>query len=318
MSGGFVDLRQNQGQTIDESFWPSFTDIMTVVMMIFLIATSILMVKNWELINELKTRIKVEQKISQRLKATTAAQQKTSQELLASQDKRYEISRQLQLSLALERRTSEAVQKTSKEKASLKELLEQAELDLSLMNLQVMHTEKKLSSANMALNALQGKLDLNNKTHQDNMSHYKQEITAIQKSHSLLSNKLEQQQVNYNQQVALAEQQHNSLSDDYNSLEKKYNKLIRPSRSSIGKHVVEVRYEKLLGKDTMQFRSSGDNDYQTLSKKSLHNTLDTLKKKYGKSLYIKIIIPDNSGLSYNDAWAFTLELLNKYDYYYQN
>ena len=46
MSDGFIDLRQNQAQLVDEAFWPSFTDIMTVVVMIFLIATSILIVKN--------------------------------------------------------------------------------------------------------------------------------------------------------------------------------------------------------------------------------------------------------------------------------
>ncbi|MCK5698013.1 MAG: hypothetical protein KAI02_07615 [Gammaproteobacteria bacterium] len=304
MSGGFVDLRQNQGRMIDESFWPSFTDIMTVVVMIFLIATSILIVKNWELVKELKARIEMEQTISQRLKATTEAQQKISKALLDSQDKRHKISQKLQISLELERQRSATVQKTSKEKASLQELLVQAELDLSLIRLHVIETEKKLKLANTAVNTMQETLKLNNKTHQENVLDYEQHI--------------KQQQVEYDQHVALVEQQHDSLSDDYNILEKKYNKLIKPSRSAVGKHVVEVRYEQLLGKDIIQFRSSGEKDYQMLSKNSLYNTLALLKKKYGQSLYIKIIIPDNSGLSYNDAWTFTLDLLNKYDYYYQN
>ena len=138
MSDGFVDLRQNQAQLVDESFWPSFTDIMTVVVMIFLIATSILIVKNWELVQELQTRIIVEQKISQRLKASIAAQQKTSQELLDSQDKRNEITRKLQLSVEAERRTSEVIQKTSKEKASLEETLAHTQSEISLMRLQLM------------------------------------------------------------------------------------------------------------------------------------------------------------------------------------
>ncbi len=76
MNDGFIDLRQNYQHLVEDSFWPSFTDIMTVVVMIFLITTSILIVKNWELVDELKTRIEVEQKISQRLKASMVAQQK--------------------------------------------------------------------------------------------------------------------------------------------------------------------------------------------------------------------------------------------------
>ena len=113
MNDGFIDLRQNQHHLVEDSFWPSFTDIMTVVVMIFLITTSILIVKHWELVDELKTRIKVEQKISQRLKASMVAQQKTSQELEASLNKRQEIMRKLQESLEAERRTSEVFQKTS-------------------------------------------------------------------------------------------------------------------------------------------------------------------------------------------------------------
>ncbi len=142
MSDGFIDLRQNHGQLVDESFWPSFTDIMTVVVMIFLIATSILIVKNWELVSELQTRILVEQKISQRLKASIAAQKKTSHELEISLDKRQEINRQLQLSIEAERRTSEAVQKTSKEKATLEETLVHTQSELSLMRLQLMQARE--------------------------------------------------------------------------------------------------------------------------------------------------------------------------------
>ncbi len=43
---GFVDLRLNrqEGQNQD-SFWPSFTDIMTVIVMIFLIAMVILLLR---------------------------------------------------------------------------------------------------------------------------------------------------------------------------------------------------------------------------------------------------------------------------------
>jgi hypothetical protein len=33
---------------------------------------------------------------------------------------------------------------------------------------------------------------------------------------------------------------------------------------------------------------------------------------------VKVIIPEDSGLSYNEAWTFTQDILTSYDYYYQD
>ncbi len=415
MSDGFIDLRQNEAQLGNESFWPSFTDIMTVVVMIFLLATSVLIVRNWELVNELQTRIKVEQKISQRLKASMAAQKKTSEELLVSQDRRYEIAQKLQLSVAAERRTAEAVQKTSIEKASLEEQLTQAQSDLSLMRLQLMQAkesaterdrliveqdkhisqitqqnntlqqrlstkeqqlkskQKQLIARDTSLQLLQDQLAVNsqflankeeeleeqlavlsrkdqqlselskkNQAHLENIQNYQQQLTLIKQKNSDLSIAFDAQKEvlaektqeleslseenqsyldninDYQQQIALAEQKQSSLSAQYDTLEEKYNKLIKPSRSAIGKHVVEVRYEKTSGKELIQFRQSEKDTYQNISQSELHNKLGKLKAKYQKTLYVKIIIPDNSGLSYNEAWTFMMSILEKYDYYYQD
>ena len=60
MSGqeGFIDLRLNhQRDQTAESFWPSFTDIMTVVVMIFMLAMLILLARNMELLKELRATI---------------------------------------------------------------------------------------------------------------------------------------------------------------------------------------------------------------------------------------------------------------------
>ncbi len=50
-STGFIDLRVGHGaQGVgDDSVWPSFTDIMTVIVMIFLMALVVIMVRNFEL-----------------------------------------------------------------------------------------------------------------------------------------------------------------------------------------------------------------------------------------------------------------------------
>ena len=32
---------------------------------------------------------------------------------------------------------------------------------------------------------------------------------------------------------------------------------------------------------------------------------------------MKLIIPEDSGLSYTEAWTFTRDILGQYDYYYE-
>ena len=51
-SGGFVDLRVHratESSHSDDSIWPSFTDIMMVVVMIFLMASVVFMLRNIQL-----------------------------------------------------------------------------------------------------------------------------------------------------------------------------------------------------------------------------------------------------------------------------
>lgn len=54
---GFIDLRVGHGARGigDDSVWPSFTDIMTVIVMIFLMALVVMMVRNFELDRRLVT-----------------------------------------------------------------------------------------------------------------------------------------------------------------------------------------------------------------------------------------------------------------------
>jgi hypothetical protein len=49
----------------------------------------------------------------------------------------------------------------------------------------------------------------------------------------------------------------------------------------------------------------------------LNKRLAKLKDTYAGNLYVKVIIPEDSGLSYSEAWNFTYDLLRNYDYYHQ-
>ena len=61
-----------------------------------------------------------------------------------------------------------------------------------------------------------------------------------------------------------------------------------------------------------------EEEYRTLDRKELNSRLSTLKDEYSGQLYVKVIIPKDSGLSYNEAWGFTQDILTRYDYYYQD
>jgi len=109
-----------------------------------------------------------------------------------------------------------------------------------------------------------------------------------------------------------------TLKSEFDSLDSKYQKLVRPARSSTGKHVVSVWFSKKGGREVYRIRDSDQGSFVTTTRKAMSESLASLKDKHGKALYVKVIIPENSGLSYSDAWRFTTEMQRAYDYYYQD
>ena len=76
----------------ENSFWPSFTDIMMVITMIFLMATSILVVHNWQLVAELQESIAAEQ-IAFQMIESTSQENATLEERLANAEQSNSILR---------------------------------------------------------------------------------------------------------------------------------------------------------------------------------------------------------------------------------
>ena len=59
---GFVDLRAPTGnRATEDSVWPSFTDVMTVIVMIFLMALVVILIRNVDLVRQLRQTIALEQ-----------------------------------------------------------------------------------------------------------------------------------------------------------------------------------------------------------------------------------------------------------------
>lgn len=418
MNEEFVDLRRKHLSS--ESFWPAFTDIMMVVVIIFLLTSMLLMIKNLELVNQLRSSLAAEKQAEKIIHDTTLEKATLEEQLAMAQS---EISAlRLQLLQASEHTNLLTLKIDDKDKQIVAILLENTELknvvtknehQISNLNTQLSATqenlkqlnidsenqisslntqlgitqenlkqldidsENQISSLNTQLNVIQENLRQLNIDSETQISSLNTQLSTSQESLRQLNSDSENQISNLRSQLSIAQdklrqlnidgknqvsslslqlgvalkrlkqlnvdielkhdalseerqrvivitQQHDSqsrrLSDlegDFDSLQVKYDKLFKPARTAQGKYLVSVSIERINGKERIRFKDSSEESFTLISKKQLHNTLANLQKKHTKNLYIKIVIPEKSGLTYNEAWAFMKETLHKYDYYYQ-
>jgi septal ring factor EnvC (AmiA/AmiB activator) len=293
MNDDFIDLRS--GNLSTESFWPSFTDIMTVVVMIFLITSVILMVRNWELIDQLRTSLLAEQRASEMIRSTTEVNATLEEQLAQAQ---HEIS-VLRMQLM----------QTSEDNNMLNRTLADKEQQIIVIMSDKHKLQSELSGAEQEIASLDNQLQQVIIDLDELSKSYREQSTELKTAVDKLVILSEEKEAQSRQLV--------SLETDYSSLKVKYDKLVKPARTAKGKYVVEVNYEKIKGKGRIRFKDAGEENYTTLSSKQLHSKLAALRKQHPKDLYIKIIIPESSGLSYSEAWEFMRNTLHKYDYYYQ-
>ena len=293
MNDQFVDLRSSHINS--ESFWPSFTDIMMVVVMIFLLTSMLLMVKNWELLDQLRNSMAAEMQ-AEKIIDDTSKENATLEEQLAQAQNEISMLR-MQLLQASEQANQMNVELEDKEQQIVIVLSENEQLKNSLENTEnkIVRLSSKVSS--MEENLSQLNIDVEQK--QQALEDERQKMIVITQQRDTQSRKLA------------------ALEDSFGSLKVKYDKLIKPARTAKGKYVVSVNFERIRGKERIRFKDSGDKNYTVVTEKQLHSKLARLKKKHPKKLYIKIVIPKESGLTYNEAWSFMKNLLQKYDYYYQ-
>ncbi len=292
MNEEFVDLRR--GHLSSESFWPSFTDIMMVVVIIFLLTSMLLMMKNRELFDQLRN------------------------------------------SMAAEEQAEKIIQNTSQENATLEEQLAQAQNEISMLRMQMLQASEQANWLNVELEdkdrqivivltdneQLKSAVDKN----ENKILQLSSQIASMQNNLTQLNIDIEQKQSDLEQQrqkiIIITQERETrsrkmaSLEDDFGSLKVKYDKLIKPARTAKGKYVVSVNFERIKGKERIRYKGIGKKSYTVVSEKQMHSKLAKLKKKHPKKLYIKIVIPKESGLTYNEAWSFMKDILNKYDYYY--
>lgn len=311
MSSTFIDLRQNHlSESSGASFWPSFTDIMMVIVMIFMLASTVLILRNYELVEELRATMAAEKEASEEARVATQTNVTLEEQIDQAQqyisELRMQIMQQneankLQNQMLAERdaRIEELVRVAAEQYELLQQkivIISQAETDLADERLK---SDKLVDELQLKLSELR---ELNQRI---------VIIDAQNREQQKQLSDMELQFKNSNQQLIL-------VRGDYDQLKVKYDKLVKPARTTKGKYVVDIRYEKLKsGEKRIQLKLPGWDGFKTVSYKELHQQLGNLMKSHPKSLYTKIIIPEVSGLSYIEAWDFMKEILDKYDYYSQ-
>ena len=332
MSGdGFIDLRLNrqEGQ-VNESFWPSFTDIMTTVVMIFLIALVVLLVRNMELVNQLRSTMEAERIAAELARATGEEKESLAMALHRAheemQQQRLEIMRLRQKGLERETLISDqlsTIGDLSSQRDDLSQQLAQLTLSHQQLKADVKNKDARLRTLTQSLKNREIALN----SARDDIDNLQANIDSLQESlrnSQTQASRLQEQLTTRTQALEAArkaaqqvDRKYLVLAGDYDNLKPKYDKLVRPARSPEGRHQVEVRYWKKQGKYHIAWRESGQGEFQSISRKRLDLVLTRLVREHPNGLYVKVIFPDNSGLSFNEAWEFTNHLHSNYDYYFR-
>ena len=454
MQAEFAPIGQLQtSHSGDNSFWPSFTDIMMVVTMIFLMATSLLVVRNWQLVSELRESIVAEQLAAQIIESTSQenvtleerlanAEQsnsilrlrllKKNEELLdanntiqqqaasirALESSNTELAKSMDLTNAalavanleidrvatqyrdlenqlatlsaqfnqqtIENEKTRALLTNAKaEIESLTQTSQAQQQEISSLTREKQRLSQEIASliqdrqrqdekiANLAQDRQRQDEEIANLTREKqrlrqeianltqdkqrltqeiaNLTQDKQRLTQESQAYSrellifkdesraLLSSakaeidllsrssqtqqlsitSLEQDKLLLKREVEAYNRQLLALKGQYEVVKSKYEELVKPARSAKGKYIAQVFYIKGETGKIIRYKQPGDSGFTDLPLAEIEKRLSRLKAQKGKDLYVQIIIPQDSGLTYNEAWDFMRKMLVKYDYYYQ-
>jgi hypothetical protein len=331
---GFTDLRIGVGSNdVNEGFWPSFTDIMTVVVMIFLISMVVLLVRNIELVSQLRATVEAERIAAELARATGEEKDSLSSALHRAEDRvqrlQLEVMRLQDKAARNETLIAEqlsAISALTNQRDDLEQQATQLLLVRERLAAELAKREGQLTDAQQLIDDKQLQLSAGSRR-----------ITALEEDLASLETRYTQREEDTARLQALVSEQRETLAqvreerrdferrylvmiDDFDDLKVKYDKLVKPARSSSGRHLIEVRYWKQDDSYRIAWREGGEGGYQNIQnirRDRLDRVLTRLAEEKPNGLYVKVIFPENSGLSYNEAWEFTSHLHSNYDYYFR-
>ena len=301
-----TDLRLNRsGQATDSAMWPSFTDIMTVILMVFMLTMVVVIIKNADLIDQIR--------LSRKLQADAEQQLSGSQQVLADlrvqKTDLEEAIRSARMQIILLSDEMQYLDDSLDIKAAaiarLSEQNEELSENIRLIRLQLSDKEEELEDAQAMIGGIRDEAEAANRELSLQIAALLSQLETNEATMLMLSDEKS------DLERSLARQR-----QDFSSLEEKYLDLVRPARSSLGKQVVSVQHLRSDGQLEYLLKDIGGTGWERVTRADLFSRLGALAERLGDQLYVRVVIPDDSGLTYNEAWDFTKTVLSDYDYYY--
>ena len=278
----FGDLRLNHlSHDKREIFWPSFADIMMVVLMIFLVVMQVLFVKNWTMVGKLNQAEASEKASLQLAQALERDKGVLEQKLIAAETRMESLGNQLSA-----RDQQIARLQNDRDRAA-------GEIQAFTQTVTELTTSKTI---------LQGQIA-------------RLETTLLQSEQTLQSQRIRNQALDEQAATLLAD--NNFLKEENEILYTKYKNLMHWSRSSEGKVVIEIIYSKTAASQSFFVREPSQEEPREVNEIQLHEILSALKKRYVDKLFIKMIFPEDCIVTYAEASQLTTNILEQYDYYFQ-
>ena len=228
----------------------------------------------------------------------------------------WELVRQVQGALLEQARAQQEAGELSAGQARLRAQLAETEERLRFVRLELEGRERALAGSLEQIEALsrelQGNLERGVRQERE-LGEIRERLAALRRDKELGERMFVEVQARERQtRDELA-----ALRDEHERMGREHRALVRPARSALGKTVASVRHQLRNGRPAYELRAPDAAGFEPLGATELHRRLAALKAQHGERLFIRIVIPMDSGLSYQEGWRFSLDLLNRYDYYYR-
>ena len=274
---------------------------------------------------QLETELEAAQLANQGLEADRTALTKQSQDQQQSINKLIEqeqlLSRQLaQVNLQLKELETSAASEAAiltEQSKGLEQQLNALNLTMAQLNLELEDRKKREKSLNEQIAVQQLEFDQLKSSEQQALTKFTLASGELEALGERIANR-EREIRSLQDQADTRGSEFISLQEEYNALEEKYRTLVRAARSPAGKQVAAVYFSRSGSGYEFRLQEPGSVAVEEVSKGELDRRLSALKSKFGRNLYTKVVIPQDSNLTHNEAWRFTQEILNNYDYYYQS
>jgi chromosome segregation ATPase len=278
---------------------------MTVILMVFMLTMVVVIIKNADLINQIRLSKRLQAESEQRLQQNV----QVLADLRIKNTDLEEAIRSARMEIILltdeARRLDDSLDVKAAAIARLEGENEELAENIRLIRLQLSEKEQELEDAQIMVAGIKEEAERTNRQLSLQIAELLNRLEENEATLVMLSDEKS------DLEMALARQRR-----DFSSLEEKYLKLARPARSSLGKQVASVQYLRSNDRLKYLFKDIESDQWQDLSRSELFERLGQLKERLGDELYVKIVIPDESGLTYNEAWDFTKTVLSRFDYYY--